>query len=177
MILYFHPTSLSTDFTGRTDDVETGDKVKVCLHAFVCKTWKGLSYFWSLEERSRDGVWSQNRGSTLLHAKGGSWEERRGERSGKWRGRVRNSLLWMSCYPGPAGSLWLTVGLYWMSEVVTVKFSPYQLSGPTFEFVGIWRWNLYFAALDLWLNSIYIEYWKVKKNRNMYVDLIQIISQ
>lgn len=53
----------------------------VCMHAsrrvLVCSIWNGLGYFWSPEERSRDGVWSQNRGSSLLLGMGG-----RGEWSG-----------------------------------------------------------------------------------------------
>ena len=28
------------------------------VRAFVWNLWKGLSYIWSREERSRDGVWS-----------------------------------------------------------------------------------------------------------------------
>lgn len=69
----------------------------VCMHSsrpvLVRSIWNGLGYFWSPEERSRDGVWSQNRGSSLLLGMGGEW-------SGVG---MRNSLLWMSCYP--AGSL------------------------------------------------------------------------
>lgn len=42
--------------------------------------------------RTEDPVFALDRG-----------ELRRGERSGKWRGRVRNRLLWMSFYS--AGSL------------------------------------------------------------------------
>lgn len=42
----------------------------VCMHSsrpvLVRSIWNGLGYFWSPEERSRDGVWSQNRGSSLL---------------------------------------------------------------------------------------------------------------
>lgn len=75
----------------------------VCMHlswrVLVRSIWNGLGYFWSPEERSRDGVWSQNRESSLLLGMGG-----RGEESGVG---MRNSLLWMSCYS--AGSLWLTV--------------------------------------------------------------------
>lgn len=38
-------------------------------------------------------------------------------------------------------------------------------------YVDIWRWNLYFAALDL-----RIKYWQVKKKkRNIYMDVIQNI--
>lgn len=69
----------------------------VCMHSSrpVLVRWNGLGYFWSPEERSRDGVWSQNRGSSLLLGMGGRVE---------WSGvGMRNSLLWMSCYP--AGSL------------------------------------------------------------------------
>ncbi|KAG7225029.1 hypothetical protein INR49_014484 [Caranx melampygus] len=50
------------------------------MRAFVCKIWKRVSYFWSWEERSHDGVWSQNRGSSLPLGKGGV--KRSGERSG-----------------------------------------------------------------------------------------------
>lgn len=50
----------------------------VCVHAFASNIWKGLSYFWSREESSRDGVWSQNRGSSLLLGKRG--KKRREER-------------------------------------------------------------------------------------------------
>lgn len=62
------------------------------VHAFVCNIWKGVSYFWSQEERSRDGVWSPNRGASLPLGKG-----EKGGGGGVWGGG-RSSLLWMSCY-------------------------------------------------------------------------------
>lgn len=50
----------------------------VCMHSsrpvLVRSIWNGLGYFWSPEERSRDGVWSQNRGSSLLLGMGGRVE-------------------------------------------------------------------------------------------------------
>lgn len=65
---------------------------RMCVHAFVCNIWKGLSYFWSLEERSRDGVWSQNRGSSLPLGK-------RETKRSLGGGGVGDSVLWMACYP------------------------------------------------------------------------------
>lgn len=101
---------------------------RMCVHTFVCNIWKGLSYFWSLEERSRDGVWSQNRGSSLPLGK------RETKRS--LGGGGGDSVLWMACYP--AASLWLTVGLNWMSEAVSIKSTTYQLSGLKSTLLAHW---------------------------------------
>lgn len=77
--LFLHPTPLPNDVKGCNDVDKSGEKYPLnkCLHmhfyacrAFVCNIWKGLSYFWSQEERSRDGVWSPNRGASLLLGKG-----------------------------------------------------------------------------------------------------------
>lgn len=51
----------------------------------------------------------------------------RGGIRGVQGGWLRNTLLWMSCYP--AVRLWLTVGLNWMSEAVSLKSTTYQPSG------------------------------------------------
>lgn len=95
--LHLHPMPLPYDFNGCNDGDKSGERyclfcVRVCVPAFVCNIWKGLSYFWSQEERSRDGVWSPNRGASLLLGRGEK------ERS-VGAGGLRNSLLWMSCYP------------------------------------------------------------------------------
>lgn len=50
-----------------------------------------------------------------------------GRRGEERSGELGNSLLWMPCYP--AASLWLTVGLNWMSKAVSLKSTSYQLSG------------------------------------------------
>lgn len=54
-------------------------------------------------------------------------------------GWLRNTLLWMSCYP--AVSLWLTVGL---SEAVSVKSTTYQLSG--LKSTLLVHWSLCFCV-------------------------------
>lgn len=48
------------------------------------------------------------------------------ERGGEEECGVGDSVLWMSCYS--AASLWLSVGLNWMSEAVSFKSTSYQLS-------------------------------------------------
>lgn len=58
-------TSVSDEYTeknvnGSGDGDEAGGKFTDVIngHSFVCNMWKRLGYFWSQEQRSRDGVWS-----------------------------------------------------------------------------------------------------------------------
>lgn len=63
------------------DDVTTPERQscvnKARARALLRNIWKKFRYFWWLEERSCDGVWSPNRGSSLLLGKRGTERRRR----------------------------------------------------------------------------------------------------
>lgn len=119
-LLQFCATSLSKHHNVCTDDVTTLERSicvnKACVRALVHSIWNRVSYFWWMEERSCDGVWSRNRGSSLLLGKRGT--ERRGN-GGAW-----------TC-SSSAAPLWLTAGLNMMSGTVRVKSATYRISGLT----------------------------------------------
>lgn len=87
---------------------------KACVRALVRNIWKRVSYFWWLDERSCNGVWSPNREFSLLLGKRGT-------------GRRGNRGAWTSSYS--AAPLWLTVGLNMMSGTVRITSATYRISG------------------------------------------------
>lgn len=136
------PTPLPDYFNGCSVGDKTGEEVwdEIRVHVCACMhlrpiSGKGLVIFGHGRRAAVTACGLRTEDPVFFLERGG----RRGERREGWEWGLGHSLLWMSFYP--AASLWLTVGLNWMSEAVSIKCTSCRFSGLKSSLFA--RWSVF----------------------------------